>query len=166
MRLNLQTIIHVPGAQLPFAFQMDLSETEWHGKHPIQEPLQISGVVRNKAGVLQLEGTASAQLELCCDRCQKLFRRKKEIPLHFILAQELADEEENEIVLLDGNEVDVGDLAFTAFVLEMDTKNLCSEDCKGLCPGCGVNLNEEACRCKPEVDSRWAALSQLLDKTE
>ena len=66
--------------------------------------------------------------------------------------------------LLENGEVDVGDLAYTAFLLAMDTKHLCSEDCKGLCPGCGVNLNREPCRCKKQVDPRWAALEQLLDK--
>ena len=84
--------------------------------------------------------------------------------LSFLLAEELEGEEDGEIVLLDDGEIDVGDLAYTAFVLDMDTKHLCSEDCKGLCPGCGVNLNQEPCRCKKQADPRWAALEQLLNK--
>jgi len=166
MRFNLQAIIHVPGATLPFDFTMDLSEVEFNGEHPVKKPLSVSGVVSNQAGVLTLEGEATAELELTCDRCMKPFRKVKTVPLHFLLAQELEDEEEGDIVLLDGDELDIGELAFSAYVLDLDTKNLCSEDCRGLCAGCGVNLNEEVCRCKPEVDPRWAALSQLLDKTE
>ena len=81
-----------------------------------------------------------------------------------VLAETLEGEEDEDIVLLENGEVDVGDLAYTAFLLAMDTKHLCSEDCKGLCPGCGVNLNREPCRCKKQVDPRWAALEQLLDK--
>lgn len=166
MRLNLQPIIHQPGAALPFQFQMDLSELDLNGERPIKEPLQVSGTVRNSAGVLMLEAEVKAELELGCDRCMKRFHREKKVPLSYLLAQELAGEEEEDIILLDGDELDIGDLAFTAFILDMDTKNLCSEDCMGLCPGCGANLNEEACRCKPKADPRWAALSQLLDKTE
>ena len=49
------------------------------------------------------------------------------------------------------------------FILEMDTKTLCSPDCMGLCPGCGVNLNHEECRCKKAVDPRLAKLAQLLE---
>ena len=60
------------------------------------------------------------------------------------------------------DEVDLADLARTAFILDMDTTALCSEDCQGLCPGCGVNLNEEPCRCKKQVDPRLAALAKLL----
>lgn len=56
----------------------------------------------------------------------------------------------------------LADLAGTAFILDMDTKTLCSEDCKGLFPGFGVNLNREACRCKKQVDPRLAKLAQLL----
>ena len=68
-----------------------------------------------------------------------------------------------DIVLLEDDEVDLGDLARTAFILDMDTKFLCAPDCKGLCPGCGVNLNFESCRCKKEVDPRLAKLAQLLE---
>ena len=53
-----------------------------------------------------------------------------------------------------------------AFVLAMDTKNLCSDDCKGLCPKCGADLNQGPCSCRPETDPRWAALSQLLNNAE
>ena len=92
------------------------------------------------------------------------FSREKVVPLQFLLAETLENEEEDDIVLLDNGEVDVGQLAYTAFILNMDTKHLCSEDCKGLCPGCGVNLNVEPCRCKKQADPRWAALEQLLNK--
>ena len=167
MRLNLRDIIHVPGASLPFEFQMDLSDVEFYGERPITRPLYVSGLVRNMAGALVLTGEVATKLDLTCDRCMRPFCREKKVELNYLLATELAGEdEEDEIVLLHGEEVDVDDLAYTAFILDMDTKNLCSEDCKGICPGCGANLNEEACRCKPEVDPRLAALAQLLDKTE
>ena len=80
------------------------------------------------------------------------------------MAHELEDEEHDEIVLLDGTELDLDEVVTTAYVLAMDTKHLCSDDCKGLCFKCGVDLNVEPCRCKPEVDPRLAALAQLLDK--
>ena len=43
MRLNLREIIHVPGASLPFAFQLDLSQEEFFGEHPIPRPVQVQG---------------------------------------------------------------------------------------------------------------------------
>ena len=163
MRLNLREIIHVPGASIPFEFSLDLTQEEFFGEYPITRPVQVSGSVKNIADVLVLEGEAKSLLDLTCDRCMGRFSREKAVRLSFLLAEELEGEEDGEIVLLD-DEIDVGDLAYTAFVLDMDTKHLCSEDCKGLCPGCGVNLNQEPCRCKKQADPRWAALEQLLNK--
>ena len=56
------------------------------------------------------------------------------------------------------------DIIRTVFVLNMDSKLLCKDDCKGLCCRCGKNLNEEACTCQKEIDPRLAALKQLLEK--
>ena len=163
MRLDLRDIIHVPDASKPFRFQLDLSDLEFYGKHLITRPVQVEGSVTNHAGALVLEGTASSLLDLACDRCGKEFSREKVVPLDCLLATELEDEENDEIVLLEGNEVDLDEVAGTAFILAMDTKNLCSEDCKGLCAKCGADLNNGPCGCRPEVDPRLAALAQLLD---
>jgi uncharacterized protein len=164
MRLNLREIIHVPGASLPFEFHLDLSQEEFFGEYPIPRPVEVQGRVTNVADVLVLEGEARSLLDYTCDRCMEPFTREKVVGLSTLLAETLEGEEDDDIVLLDNGEVDVGDLAYTAFLFAMDTKHLCSEDCKGLCPGCGVNLNREPCRCKKQVDPRWAALEQLLDK--
>ena len=167
MRLDLKNIIHVPGGVCPFSYELDLSDLEFGGAHPIDQPVLVTGQVRNMAGALVLGGTAATTLHLVCDRCAKPFAREKTVRLETLLAQELADERsEDEIVLLDGDEVDLDDVAATAFVLAMDSKNLCSEDCKGICPGCGADLNAEPCRCKPEVDPRLAVLAQLLEDKE
>ncbi len=167
MKLNLKEIIHVPGSSVPFDYELDGSDLEFYGKNPVTGSLQVSGAVRNMADALMLEGTVTATLSLNCDRCTKPFTQKKSVSLDTLLATELENEENDDIILLDGTELDLDELATTAFILAMDMKNLCSEDCKGLCSGCGVDLNVEACRCKPEVDPRLAALAQLLDdKTE
>lgn len=60
--------------------------------------------------------------------------------------------------------VDLSELARETFILNMPSKTLCREDCRGLCSGCGVNLNYEKCRCKKEVDPRLAALAKLLEQ--
>ena len=163
MRLDLKNIIHVPEASKSFQFQMDLSEMEFYGKHLITRPVQVEGSVTNHAGALVLEGTASSLLDLVCDRCGKEYSREKVVELDCLLADELEDEEHDEIYLLDGNEVDLDEVAGTAFILAMDTKNLCSDNCKGLCAKCGADLNNGPCGCRPEVDPRLAALAQLLD---
>jgi len=164
MRLDVKRILNTPGQQLTFQFSLDLSEVEFNGLYPVTEPVLVEGRVRNTAGVLNLELTASSTLDSVCDRCAKEFRNPKTVEFHCILAEEKQDEENDEIVLLDNGTVDVGDLAWTAFILDMDTKTLCSEDCKGLCPRCGADLNLGPCSCKKEVDPRLAVLAKLLNK--
>ncbi len=167
MRFSVRSIINTPGKRLPFAFSMDLSEMDFCGRRPIQEPVQVEGEIRNTAGMLELSLRAWTTLECVCDRCAREFRREKEISYSCLLAAEKQNEEDEEIVLLENGEfVDVEDLARTAFVLGMDTKTLCSEDCKGLCPRCGADLNLGPCSCKKEADPRLAVLAKLLENGE
>lgn len=164
MQFSVKSILNTPGKSLPFQFQMDLSRVEFSGRFPVQEPVLVEGTIQNTAGMLELSLLARTMLECVCDRCAKEFRREKEVSFDCLLAPEKQDEENEEIVLLEGGEfVDVEDLARTAFILEMDTKILCSEDCKGLCPRCGADLNLGPCSCKKEVDPRLAVLAKLLE---
>ena len=166
MRLDLRPILRTPGASLPFRFELDLSGLDFYGEKPFAHPVRVSGTVRNMAGALQLEGTAETTMELACDRCLKPFVRELALPVSTLLAEELEDEENDEIVLLEEGAVDLDEVFTTALVLSMDAKHLCSEDCRGLCPTCGADLNEGPCGCRKEPDPRFAALAQLLDKEE
>ena len=107
--------------------------------------------------------TVSTTLDAVCDRCGKEFLQEKAVSYSCILAEELQNEEDDEILLLEDGKVDVGELAREAFILDMDTKTLCSEDCKGLCPRCGADLNLGSCTCKKDVDPRLAVLAKLLE---
>lgn len=164
MRLNLRDIIHTPGASRSFSFAMDLSDLDFFGERPICRPVEVTGAVRNMAGALTLEGEAATVLDLRCDRCLKPFSREMRVPVNSLMAETLEDEENDDIILLENGEVDLEEVFSTAFVLAMEPKHVCSEDCKGLCPHCGADLNEGPCQCRPEVDPRLAVLAQLLDK--
>ena len=163
MRLDLRDIIHVPDARKTFRFQLDLSGQDFYGSKPIVRPVDIQGSVTNHAGALVLEGTARSVLELACDRCGKSFSREKTVFYRCMLAESLENGENDEIELLENGKIDLDDLARTVFILEMDTKTLCSEDCKGLCPRCGADLNLGPCSCKKEIDPRLAVLAKLLE---
>ena len=141
----------------------DLSDLNFGGRYPISRPVIVEGAVRNRAEVLYLELAAHTTLDAVCDRCGKSFLQEKTVPYMCILAEELQNEENDEIVLVENGQVDAGELAREAFILGMDTKTLCSEDCKGLCPRCGADLNVGPCSCKKEVDPRLAVLAKLLE---
>ena len=167
MKLDLKPIAQQPGEVLPFALQVDLSGLEWNGTSPFVQPVRVEGQVRNRAGALELKARLDAALSLTCDRCAKPFQRDKMVEYETLLAFELANGESDDIVELNQDgELELDELMREVFLLEMDTKNLCSSDCRGLCPGCGVDLNVEPCRCKREIDPRLAKLAQLLEPEE
>lgn len=166
MLIDVRPILHTPGKRLDFAFQLDLSDLDFNGRTPVNEIVAVSGSIRNSADVLNLEMKAESTLDAVCDRCGREFRQFKSVPYQCVLAEEVQNEDNDEIVLLENGKVDAEDLARTAFILDMDTKTLCSEDCKGLCPRCGADLNLGQCSCKKEVDPRLAALAKLLENNQ
>ena len=166
MKLGLAKIIDNPGASVPFSASFDLSDLRFGTCCPISEPVEASGNVRNTAGVLVMTGQITTTLHGVCDRCAGEFTSYEEIPIDVVLVTELSNEDnEDEWVFpLEGDSADLEDIVRTVFVLNMDSKLLCKDDCKGLCCRCGKNLNHGPCNCQKELDPRFAALRQLLDK--
>ena len=166
MLLGLSKIIDCPGASVPFSVSIDLSDLLYGESHPVSEPVLAEGVVRNTAGVLVMTGSLHTTIHGVCDRCASDFDKFVEFPLDVVLVTELSNEEnEDEWVFpLEGDSADLEDVVRTVFVLNLDSKLLCKDDCKGLCCRCGRNLNDGPCNCQKELDPRFAALKQLLEK--
>ncbi len=166
MLLSLSKIIDCPGASVDFSVSVDLSDLQYGISYPVSEPVTASGKVRNTAGVLVMTGNIRTCLHGVCDRCTADFTRDVEFPIDVVLVTELASEEseDDRVFYLEADQADLDDIVRTVFVLSMDSKLLCKPDCQGLCHRCGKNLNEGKCDCQKEVDPRFAALRQLLDK--
>ena len=166
MLLGLSKIIDCPGASVPFSTRVDLSDLCYGVSYPVSEPVLAEGVVKNTAGVLMMTGEVSTCIHGICDRCAANFDREVSFPIEVVLVTEMANEEnEDEWVFpLEGDSADLDDIVRTVFVLSLDSKLLCKEDCKGICQRCGKNLNDGPCSCQKELDPRFAALKQLLEK--
>ena len=157
MLIDVRPILHIPGKELNFQFELDLSDMEFGGRNPISRPVIVEGAVRNRAEVLYLELTAHTTLDAVCDRCGKEFLQEK------TKFEYTSYKWEFPCGKIEPGETPQQALAREAFILDMDTKTLCSEDCKGLCPRCGADLNLGPCSCKKEVDPRLAVLAKLLE---
>ena len=166
MLLGLSKIIDCPGASVPFSTSVDLSDLCFGVSYPVSEPVKAEGMVRNTAGVLVMTGAITTCIHGTCDRCANSFDREIDLPINVVLVTEMANEEnEDEWVFpLEGDSADLDDIVRTVFVLNLDSKLLCKEDCAGLCHRCGKNLNDGPCNCQKELDPRFAALKQLLEK--
>ena len=166
MRLGLSQIIDRPGESISYSAVVDLSDLQYGTCFPVTEPVKASGTVRNTAGVLVMKGEITTCIHGICDRCAAEFDREMVIPIDAVLVTELANEENEDewVFTLEGDSADLDDIVRTIFVLNMDSKLLCSDDCKGMCCRCGKNLNDGPCSCEKEIDPRLAALKQLLNK--
>ena len=164
MLLGLSKLIDAPGSSLDFETSLDLSDLDFGGCCPAKQPVVARGTVKNTAGVLQMRGEVRTRLFGVCARCARDFERDTVFPLKAVLVTELASEENEDewVFRLVDDCADLDDIVTTTFVLNMDTKLLCSPDCKGLCCRCGANLNDGPCQCQPEPDARFAVLQQLL----
>lgn len=163
MKLDLREIIEVPGASLPFECELETERLYFPSVVGYGGKPQVRGRVYNEAGILCLEGEVTADMICVCDRCGEEFQSEKVTELCVTIVEEESDENP-ELYVLDGNEIDVSEIAETGMILDMETKFLCREDCKGLCPRCGKNLNLGPCSCRKQLDPRFAVLEQLLDK--
>lgn len=163
MRLNLREIIEIPGGSVPFQCELDTQGLDFPSVLEYKSRPRAEGRVYNEAGVLHMEGTLKAEMSCLCDRCGSRFDSVKLTQLQATIVEEEA-EDHPEYFVLDGDEIDLDEILSTLFILDMDMKFLCREDCKGLCSTCGKNLNLGPCGCRKEIDPRFAVLEQLLDK--
>ncbi len=165
MRLDLREIIEVPGGSVPFEMELETGRLDFPSVRAYRTRPRARGRVFNAAGVLHLEGLLTAEMTCACDRCGTEFDIVKELPLEAVIVEE-ESEENPELFVLEGNEIDLNEILETCLILDMETKFLCREDCKGLCPKCGRNLNLGPCGCGKEIDPRFAVLGQLLDEND
>ena len=166
MWLDLRKILETPGASEPFAVTLDPEQLAGGAIAGFRRPPEARGEVVNTAGLLNLRGTLTAEMTCVCDRCGTAFDRKKVLSLDVPLAADVSDEASPEVFAIEGDGIDVSEVAETCFILDMEQKVLCRDDCKGLCPTCGKNLNDGPCACTRPGDPRLAVLSRLLETPE
>ena len=138
----------------------DLVE-EHHGKHKIIQDIR-------------LQGKLATSLQADCARCVEpvIHQLTREFDLLYRpLGSDAGRDElsvtdaEAEIGYYQGEGLLLEDAVREQVLLALPLKMVCREDCKGLCPQCGQNLNEGACACVPPVqDLRWSALKEIRDK--
>lgn len=119
---------------------------------------------------ITVKGRLDTEVTLQCDRCLEPFSQKLNVTFQSILSPMKSagpDTDENIIPITSKtNEVDLAPFAHDALIIGLPMKRICSETCKGICSGCGVNLNRDTCKCAaPKIDERWKPLENLLTNT-
>jgi uncharacterized protein len=136
---------------------------EHHGKHQVIKDIR-------------LRGRLSAGLELQCARCLESVPQDVKRDFELLYRPLGVDAGRDELSVTDA-EAEIGyyqgegllleDVLREQVLLALPLKVTCREECKGLCPQCGKNLNQEQCSCSTEMeDPRWAALKDVRSRLE
>lgn len=168
----LLVLTHLPADGLKFEHQykmdeLDLSQSDFS----LTAPPRIAGRVTNLAREMRLQGSLQATLAAECDRCLETVTLPiaNEFDLYYLPAETHKDKTgETELLERDldfsfyqNDQIEMDELVLEQLELSLPIRILCQDECQGLCPQCGANLNVESCDCPPPIDPRWQALADL-----
>jgi uncharacterized protein len=134
-------------------------------------PATVTGKVKSAGNQVSVKGHIDTRAQVECDRCLQ----KVELPvsadfaLEYITGSDYESSEAAELTeaemsvsVFDGEAIDVDEIVKEQIQLAVPTRTLCREDCKGICPECGIDRNTGECSCvTDDIDPRWAALKNL-----
>lgn len=158
-RLDLNDVVQHPGRRVEYPIELWLEREE---APPLAEPIRGALIAESGGRILRLSGAFHTVVWLECGRCLSYFQLPVAFELHeeFPLAGTPAGlsaygyaevEDRDSFPVFEGNWLYADDLLRQYLLLELPMAPVCREDCKGLCPTCGQNLNEASCDCAPKT---------------
>jgi uncharacterized protein len=172
--VDLGEMLHSPGMRSPMDVNIPCTEELELG---CTSPIIGQVVFTNTGNLLVIQGQLRVTLKTECPRCLGDVETDVEAPVdeEFTVTESVvtsrADDDETmadptfRALFPESHILDLSELARQSVVLATPMLPVCREDCGGLCPECGANLNETQCDCEAPVDSPFAALQGYYDDT-
>jgi uncharacterized protein len=146
MKINLKQLFNITGESKDFSSSISIEELSDIRGCTFSSPVEVKGRIYNKADVVYLDYSAEFTLLHICDRCLKEFEKSYSFEFSHIVVPSVS-RDNDEYIVAEGESIELNDIAVTDILLQLPTKVLCREDCKGLCMVCGCDLNESECNC-------------------
>jgi uncharacterized protein len=135
-----------------------------------EKPVKVDLLVSKSGNQLICRGKVKTSVKLECSRCLLVYDEPLISNLDFVVdfgesVQEFRSGEEDNYFIADSSSdsFQIDNLVRETIILALPLKPLCGEDCKGLCPVCGTDLNKSQCSCvREKTDPRWEKLKDLL----
>lgn len=170
MLINLSDVLTSEGRQVTREVSLEMTgfgnrqeRFEITDKSPVS--FAFANVEKGKARV---SGSAELTFRTCCDRC--LTEVSTVLVLDFnrlVTAPGVEDEEADDLEFMDGYQLDVEAFIHNEILVNWPAKILCRDDCKGICPKCGQNLNIRDCGCDTFVpDPRMAVIQDIFNANQ
>jgi len=163
--IDVSNILKAEGSRIDINDTLELKNMEFNGDYyQFNGPIKVVGSILNIGNVLRLNADVKAEIIVQCYRCNKEMVESISFPLEEALVKNnAATITDEDAVRFDGNRIDLSEVIVSNIILNMSMKYLCSQECKGLCPKCGVDLNTNQCDCQEEtIDPRLEILKKLL----
>ncbi|MDI3312210.1 MAG: DUF177 domain-containing protein [Thermoanaerobacterium sp.] len=162
MKIDLSKIKGHRGRSIEVNYVENLNVLEVNSnRYVVIKPISVTGSITHDSEGIVLKLLARGAIKVTCDRCLDEFEYEFVIPIDEVVNEsddEFSDEVEDE-------KLDLTKIVIENVELSLPMKFICSNDCKGLCPTCGKNLNHEKCDCQiKEIDPRLSVLNKLLQK--
>ncbi len=175
MAIDMRTVLSGEVAKLALDYDFSLTERDFGFDTDINgvvftKPAHVSGEIVNMGGYIGLTATVSVCYNTECARCLKPLERCFEVTFERTVVNRgelvnTSDEEADDYIQIVDGMLELDSVAAEQLLMEFPMKEVCFEDCKGLCPKCGKDLNDGDCGCvKKEIDPRLAILQKLLEK--
>ena len=166
--LDVSKALNYPGQVYAFALEPVIEEMEVLNDPVSFEDVVASGEFFGTGGdKVSIKGKVTSTVTSRCAKCLEPVTMQLEAEIDALYARQI-DPDDPDLYSFEGSKADLTDAVRDALLLELPYRFLCSEDCKGLCPNCGVNLNLGSCTCQEggEVTNPFSALKAIVQNHE
>jgi len=163
MRVDISNIVKSNGASMDLEFHEGLDGMETISEdHVFGNNFEFIGKLANTDGILRLTGRLKAEYSTVCYRCLKPLNGVLDLPIGEIFEKHRGRDDDEVYVYADDS-LDIDKPLRDNIILSLPMKRLCSEECKGLCPKCGKDLNLGECNCgDDDADPRMKSLNDYF----
>lgn len=165
--LDVSKALKYPGQVYPFELGVEIEDMEVLSDPVAFSNVAVSGEYFGAGERVSIRGEVTSTVTSRCAKCLEPVVIAVRAELDAQYARQL-DPEDPDLYSFEGSKADLTDAVRDALLLELPYRFLCSEDCKGLCPKCGVNLNLGTCTCQEgaEVTNPFSALKAIVQNNE
>lgn len=162
--VNVVELLRWPGSTKDVDISVAYADFDFGNEQIVDQPIQVTVHLESLSTGIMVNGSAGAEFVAECRRCLKPLREHVDVAISELYQQVLEDPD---AYAIENDQINLLPMVRENILLSVPVGPLCSPDCPGFCPECGVDLSEGECGCRREVsDPRWAALEALKDKLE
>jgi uncharacterized protein len=164
MKVDITDITRVNGASTRVEFEEAAPVGEPVAGYVLNTPVSFEGTLTNVNGILELDGRLKVGYRTECYRCLKAVEGQLDIRVRESFVNGKQDAEEIDAYAFEGKLLDMGKAIEDNIVLNLPMKQVCAEDCRGLCRSCGADLNETTCGCGEDpINPQMEVLSKFFN---